>query len=225
MSDEEKYLSTDERALRLLEKTRPEFEKYGSILETYGQNLNALAKTGKLPVDPRFDPEAAYYIRVLSRRRKRFPLLISDSNTCKRTVLNQVAHAIVNGKVSGNPRVELDKEIYVVDFAALRADSLSDEDYQLRWYALLKEIADSGERKILVFDISILDGFRQAEMTDFQRLLFTLLNGVIQVIGLSRREDYGRIITSDARLDRIFAGNYYADLNCEMGAAPDGLCI
>ena len=98
-------------------ESTPEAEEAGSSgkespLEQYTQNLNVLAKQGK--IDPLIgrDSEVERVIQVLCRRRKNNPLLVGEAGVGKTAIAEGLALRIVKGDV---PDILADATVYSLE--------------------------------------------------------------------------------------------------------------
>ena len=90
----------------------------GSPLDQFTQNLNQLAKDGK--IDPLIgrDAEVERVIQILCRRRKNNPLLVGEAGVGKTAIAEGLAWRITQGEV---PEVLAAATVYSLDMGALLA--------------------------------------------------------------------------------------------------------
>ena len=107
-----------------------------SALDNYAQNLNKLAKDGK--IDPLIgrDEELLRCIQILSRRRKNNPLLVGESGVGKTAIAEGLAKRIVEGKI---PEIMREAIVYSLDMGALLAGTKYRGDFEKRFKALLAD--------------------------------------------------------------------------------------
>ena len=109
-------------------------------LETYGRDLTALARQGKLdPVIGR-DEEIRRTIEILSRRTKNNPALIGEPGVGKTAIVEGLAQRIVKRDV---PEGLKNKRIVQLDMAALVAGAKYRGEFEERLKAALKEVSDA----------------------------------------------------------------------------------
>ena len=95
---------------------KPDTEE--NVLEKYGSDLTALARSGRLdPVIGR-DTEIRDVIRILSRKTKNNPVLIGEPGVGKTAIVEGLAQRIVRGDVPEGLR---DRMVFSLDMTALMA--------------------------------------------------------------------------------------------------------
>src|SRR5229473_8224478 len=94
----------------------PEGREQSSPLEQYTQNLNLLARDGK--IDPLIgrEPEVERVIQVLCRRRKNNPLLVGEAGVGKTAIAEGLAWRIFKNSV---PDILAKSTVYSLDMGAL----------------------------------------------------------------------------------------------------------
>src|SRR6266540_5480872 len=116
-------------------------------LERYARDLTELARRGKLdPVIGR-DDEIRRVIQVLSRRTKNNPVLIGEPGVGKTAIVEGLARRIVEGDVPEGLR---NKRLVALDIGSMVAGSKYRGEFEERFKAVLKEIADA-EGEIVSF--------------------------------------------------------------------------
>src|SRR5918999_1373257 len=137
----------DVRGRQRVTDENPE-EKY-QALQRYGRDLTELGRKGKLdPVIGR-DDEIRRVIQVLSRRTKNNPVLIGDPGVGKTAIVEGLASRIVAGDV---PEGLKGKRVVALDIGALVAGSKYRGEFEERFKAVLREIADSGGEIVTFID-------------------------------------------------------------------------
>ncbi|MES5951998.1 AAA family ATPase, partial [Cutibacterium acnes] len=110
-----------------------------SVLEQFTQNLNQLARDGK--IDPLIgrEQEVERVIQILCRRRKNNPLLVGEAGVGKTAIAEGLAWRIVQKEV---PEVLADATVYSLDMGALLAGTKYRGDFEQRLKGVLKALKD-----------------------------------------------------------------------------------
>jgi ATP-dependent Clp protease ATP-binding subunit ClpA len=190
-------------------ESTPESEEAGSSgkespLEQYTQNLNVMAKQGK--IDPLIgrDSEVERVIQVLCRRRKNNPLLVGEAGVGKTAIAEGLAWRIVQGDV---PEILADATVYSLDMGALLAGTKYRGDFEQRLKSVLKSLKDSAHGVLFIDEIHTLIGAGAASggTLDASNLLKPALsNGQLKCIGATTFTEYRGIFEKDAALSRRF---------------------
>ncbi|AGG34296.1 ATP-dependent Clp protease, ATP-binding subunit clpA [beta proteobacterium CB] len=175
-----------------------------SPLDQYTQNLNVLAKQGK--IDPLIgrDSEVERVIQVLCRRRKNNPLLVGEAGVGKTAIAEGLAWRIVKGDV---PEILADATVYSLDMGALLAGTKYRGDFEQRLKSVLKSLKDSAHGVLFIDEIHTLIGAGAASggTLDASNLLKPALsNGQLKCIGATTFTEYRGIFEKDAALSRRF---------------------
>jgi ATP-dependent Clp protease ATP-binding subunit ClpB len=178
-------------------------EKY-QALERYGRDLTDLARRGKLdPVIGR-DDEIRRVIQVLSRRTKNNPVLIGEPGVGKTAIVEGLAQRIVDGDV---PEGLKGKRVVALDIGAMVAGSKYRGEFEERFKAVLREIADS-EGQIITFidELHTIVGAGGAEgAVDAGNMLKPMLaRGELRAIGATTLDEYRKHVEKDPALERRF---------------------
>jgi ATP-dependent Clp protease ATP-binding subunit ClpA len=175
-----------------------------SPLEQYTQNLNALAKDGK--IDPLIgrEPEVERVIQVLCRRRKNNPLLVGEAGVGKTAIAEGLAWRIVKGDV---PEILDKSSVYSLDMGALLAGTKYRGDFEQRLKAVLKQLKANSNAILFIDEIHTLIGAGSASggTLDASNLLKpALASGALKCIGATTYNEYRGIFEKDHALSRRF---------------------
>ena len=178
-------------------------EKY-QALERYGRDLTELARKGKLdPVIGR-DDEIRRVIQVLARRTKNNPVLIGEPGVGKTAIVEGLAQRIVAGDVPDSLK---DKWVVALDIGALVAGSKYRGEFEERFKAVLREIAESNGQIITFIDeLHTVVGAGAAEgAVDAGNMLKPMLaRGELRAIGATTLDEYRKHVEKDPALERRF---------------------
>jgi ATP-dependent Clp protease ATP-binding subunit ClpB len=189
-------------------------EKY-QALERYGRDLTELARRGKLdPVIGR-DDEIRRVIQVLSRRTKNNPVLIGEPGVGKTAIVEGLAQRIVDGDV---PESLKDKRVVALDIGAIVAGSKYRGEFEERFKAVLREIAESqGQIITFIDELHTVVGAGAAEgAVDAGNMLKPMLaRGELRAIGATTLDEYRKHIEKDPALERRFQPIYVGEPSVE----------
>ncbi len=189
-------------------------EKY-QVLERYGRDLTDLARRGKLdPVIGR-DDEIRRVVQVLSRRTKNNPVLIGEPGVGKTAIVEGLAQRIVAGDV---PESLKDKRVVALDIGALVAGSKYRGEFEERFKAVLREIAESqGQIVTFIDELHTVVGAGAAEgAVDAGNMLKPMLaRGELRAIGATTLDEYREHIEKDPALERRFQPVYVGEPSVE----------
>jgi ATP-dependent Clp protease ATP-binding subunit ClpA len=173
-------------------------------LENYAQNLNEMARRGKIdPLIGRAD-EIERLVQILSRRRKNNPLFVGESGVGKTAIAEGLAKQIVDGDV---PEVLKESTVYSLDMGALLAGTKYRGDFEKRFKALLAELAKDEHAILFIDEIHTIIGAGAASggVMDASNLLKPLLSsGNLRCIGSTTYQEYRGIFEKDRALSRRF---------------------
>ncbi len=175
-----------------------------SPLELYTQNLNQLAKDGK--IDPLIgrDYEVERVIQILCRRRKNNPLLVGEAGVGKTAIAEGLAWRITQKDV---PDILAEAIVYSLDMGALLAGTKYRGDFEQRLKGVLKAMKDKPNTILFIDEIHTLIGAGAASggTLDASNLLKPALSsGALKCIGATTFTEYRGIFEKDAALSRRF---------------------
>ncbi|MBL8337918.1 MAG: ATP-dependent Clp protease ATP-binding subunit ClpA [Rhodoferax sp.] len=191
-------------------ETQAEAEESGeknekqSPLEQYTQNLNQLAKDGK--IDPLIgrEYEVERVIQILCRRRKNNPLLVGEAGVGKTAIAEGLAWRITQKDV---PEILSEAVVYSLDMGALLAGTKYRGDFEQRLKGVLKSLKDKPHGILFIDEIHTLIGAGAASggTLDASNLLKPgLSSGALKCIGATTFSEYRGIFEKDAALSRRF---------------------
>jgi ATP-dependent Clp protease ATP-binding subunit ClpA len=183
---------------------REEKSEKASPLEQYTQNLNQLAKDGK--IDPLIgrEYEVERAIQILCRRRKNNPLLVGEAGVGKTAIAEGLAWRITQKDV---PEILAEAVVYSLDMGALLAGTKYRGDFEQRLKGVLKNLKDKPNAVLFIDEIHTLIGAGAASggTLDASNLLKPALsNGSLKCLGATTFTEYRGIFEKDAALSRRF---------------------
>ena len=186
------------------EGEKEEGDGKGSPLDQFTQNLNSLARDGK--IDPLIgrDHEVERVIQILCRRRKNNPLLVGEAGVGKTAIAEGLAWRITQKDV---PDVLADATVYSLDMGALLAGTKYRGDFEQRLKGVLKYLKDQPHAVLFIDEIHTLIGAGAASggTLDASNLLKPALSsGAMKCIGATTFAEYRGIFEKDAALSRRF---------------------
>ncbi|MEX2015695.1 MAG: Clp protease N-terminal domain-containing protein, partial [Candidatus Hydrogenedentales bacterium] len=172
-------------------------------LDTFGRDLTALAREGKLdPVIGR-SGEIERVIQILSRRTKNNPVLIGEAGVGKTAIVEGLAQAIINGDV---PDLLLNRRVLTLDLAGVVAGTKYRGQFEERLKSVMKEIRRADNIILFIDELHTIVGAGAAEgAVDAANMLKpSLARGELQCIGATTMDEYRKHIEKDAALARRF---------------------
>jgi len=203
-SDPPEPTKSDNSSSNESEKEDGAAEGKGSPLDQFTQNLNQLARDGK--IDPLIgrEHEVERVIQILCRRRKNNPLLVGEAGVGKTAIAEGLAWRITEKDV---PDVLADATVYSLDMGALLAGTKYRGDFEQRLKGVLKQLKDQPNAILFIDEIHTLIGAGAASggTLDASNLLKPALSsGAMKCIGATTFNEYRGIFEKDAALSRRF---------------------
>ena len=183
-------------------KKDPE-EPQRKYLDTYGDNLTKKARQGRLDRIIGREKEIERTLQILSRRQKNNPCFVGEAGVGKTAIAEGIALRIASGNVP--PKI-MNKDLYLIDMAALVAGTQFRGQFEARMKGLVNEV--KRDRNIILFidEIHSITGAGDADgaMNAGNILKPALSRGEIQVIGATTYNEYRKYIEKDQALERRF---------------------
>jgi ATP-dependent Clp protease ATP-binding subunit ClpA len=175
------------------------------MLNRYGRDLTAQARSGKLSPAVARDAEIRALARTLARNKKNNPLLLGDAGVGKTAIVEGLAYAIANRTA---PRPLLDRRIVQIEIGTLVAGTSLRGQFEERLIGIVEEVKRSAGRIILFIDeIHTIVGAGDTIDSNLDAaniLKPALARGEINCIGATTHEEYRRAIAQDRALERRF---------------------
>jgi len=172
-------------------------------LKSFGRDLTALARDGKMdPIIGR-ETETERVIQILSRRTKNNPCLIGEPGVGKTAVVEGLAQRIVAGNV---PETLKEKTVVTLDIASMIAGAKYRGEFEERFKNVMEEVRQNPDIILFIDEIHTLVGAGAAEgAVDAANIIKpALARGEMQVIGATTIAEYRKHIEKDAALERRF---------------------
>jgi len=172
-------------------------------LSSYGRDLTAMARDGKIdPIIGR-DEEMERVIQILSRRQKNNPCLIGEPGVGKTAVIEGLAQKIADGNV---PETLKGKTVVTLDIPGMIAGAKYRGEFEERLKGVMDEVRKNPSIILFIDEIHTLVGAGAAEgAIDAANILKPALSrGEIQIIGATTISEYRKHIEKDAALERRF---------------------
>jgi len=174
-------------------------------LDKFANNLNEMAKSGKLdPIIGR-DEEIRRVLQILTRRTKNNPILIGEAGVGKTAIAEGIAHRIVAGDVPENLKSKI---VYSLDMGALIAGAKFKGEFEERLKAVINEVKKAdGEIILFIDEIHTLvgaGGGGEGAMDAANILKPALARGDLRAVGATTLDEYQKYFEKDKALVRRF---------------------
>ena len=175
-----------------------------TALDQYAQNLNLLAKEGK--IDPLIgrETEVERVVQILCRRRKNNPLLVGEAGVGKTAIAEGLAWRITKNNV---PDFLTNALVFTLDMGALLAGTKYRGDFEQRLKAVLSQLNEDENSILFIYEIHTLIGAGSASggTLDASNLLKPALSsGRLKCIGATTYTEFRGIFEKDHALSRRF---------------------
>ncbi|WP_276881682.1 ATP-dependent Clp protease ATP-binding subunit [Anaerococcus tetradius] len=190
-----------ENMLREVYKANASSSEFSENVSKFTNNLNDLAKAGKIdPVIGR-DDEIERLIQILMRRRKNNPILIGAPGVGKTAIAEGLAQRIVDEDV---PKIIKDKIILSLDLASMIAGSKYRGDFEDRLKKLFEELEKRDDVILFIdeFHMVLGAGASEGSMDAANILKPILARGEIQIMGATTIDEYRKHVEKDSALSR-----------------------
>ncbi len=182
-------------------KNTKQDDKKRKYLSQFCTDLTAKAKSGNIDRIIGRENEIYRAIQILCRRTKNNPCFIGEPGVGKTAIAEGLALKISAGDVPAKLR---DKEIHMLDLAALVAGTQFRGQFESRIKGLVEEVRSEGNIILFIDEVHSLVGTGDAEgsMNAANILKPSLSRGEIQIIGATTFTEYRKFIEKDAALER-----------------------
>jgi ATP-dependent Clp protease ATP-binding subunit ClpC len=191
-----------------LNSLRPLQEKQSDtatpLLDRYGRDLTAQARSAKLSPAIARDAEIRALARTLARSKKNNPLLLGDAGVGKTAIVEGLAYAIA---AQTAPRPLLDRRIVQIEIGTLVAGTSLRGQFEERLIGIVEEVKRSGRIILFIDEIHTIVGAGDTIDSNLDAaniLKPALARGEINCIGATTHEEYRRAIAQDPALARRF---------------------
>ncbi|MBQ6468046.1 MAG: ATP-dependent Clp protease ATP-binding subunit [Clostridia bacterium] len=176
-------------------------QKKRKYLTQFCTDLTQKARDGKIDRIIGRDNEIYRSIQILCRRTKNNPCLIGEPGVGKTAIAEGLALKIAAGDV---PAKLKDREIQMLDIAALVAGTQFRGQFESRIKGLIEEVKSEGNIILFIDEVHQLVGAGESEgsMNAANILKPSLSRGEIQIIGATTFTEYRKYIEKDAALER-----------------------
>ena len=192
-----------ERTSSAKESGRADVIPGAQTLSSYGRDLTAAAREGRLdPIIGR-DRETVRVMQILSRRSKNNPCLIGEPGVGKTAVVEGLAQRIADGDVPDNLR---DRIIVTLDIPGMIAGAKYRGEFEERLKNVMEEVRKNPSVILFIDELHTIIGAGAAEgAVDAANIIKpALARGELHIIGATTIEEFRRHIERDAALERRF---------------------
>lgn len=172
-------------------------------LDSFGRNLNDLAKQGKLDPVIGCDAEIEQIEHVLNKRKKNSVLIVGDPGVGKSALVEGLAIKIYNKQTD---RTLWDKKIIDLNMSLIVSGTKYRGQFEERMTAIINELKENPNVIVFIDELHTVIGAGGASgsMDASNMLKPTLARGEIRCIGATTLEDYKKHMEDDQAFDRRF---------------------
>lgn len=172
-------------------------------LDSFGRDLTALAREGKLdPVIGR-SKEIERVLQILVRRTKNNPVLLGEAGVGKTAIVEGLAQQIISGDV---PDLLVNRRVVILDLALMVAGTKYRGQFEERIKAVTNEVKRAKNVILFLDELHTLVGAGGAEgAIDASNVLKPPLSrGELQCVGATTLDEYRKYVEKDSALARRF---------------------
>ncbi len=183
-------------------KNKPALKK-ASALDSFGIDLTALAKEGKLDPTIGREKEIERVVQILSRRTKNNPCIIGEPGVGKTAIAEGIAQKIVNSDV---PVTIEGKRVVTLELSSIIAGTKYRGEFEERLKNIVDEVVEDKNVILFIDELHNVVGAGGAEgAIDASNILKpTLARGELQCIGATTMDEYRKNFERDSALERRF---------------------
>jgi len=173
------------------------------VLDSFGRNLNDLARSGKLDPVVGCDEQIEQLEHILNKRKKNSALIIGDPGVGKSALVEGLAIKIYNKQTD---RSLWDKKIIDLNMSLIVSGTKYRGQFEERMTAIINELKENPNVIVFIDELHTVIGAGGASgsMDASNMLKPTLARGEIRCIGATTLEDYKKHLESDQAFDRRF---------------------
>jgi len=175
-----------------------------NYLSNHGRNLTELAQGGKLGKCIGREKEIDRIITILSKEKKRNPILIGAPGVGKTAIVEELANRITQNTVPDNLK---SVKVFEIRISNILAGACMQGEFENRLKQIIKEASESQGKVILFFDEihTLLGTGTQRGSLDAANIIKPFLaRGESQVIGATTTKEYQKYFEKDQAFNRRF---------------------
>ena len=176
---------------------------YDSQLMSFGRNLNALAKDGKLDSVYFRDEEIKTTIEILCRKQQNNPLLVGEAGVGKTAIAEGIAQLIVAGNV---PEILKNSVLIELNITSLVAGTTLRGEFESRIQGVIDECAKDPNIILFIDEIHMIVGAGGDKGLSDAANIFkpALARGSLRCIGATTVKENNQYLEKDKALKRRF---------------------